>query len=411
MHVRDGLHQTLTSSSSWCNAVESHADQNMLDGESRFDLTFDPCNANINSLCPIKAKVPVRANGIIPVAQSDVANIPGTSHPVISSPSASPRPQVGPNVELDIALTIPDFEGQAILRIFANSTQTQIGCYSAVVTNGATFAHASAVGPILAVFTLVAIIASFVTAVYGEDVSTIRTHYAHSLSVAVVFAVWHHIFLTGALSLHWPSVLTAFWSNFAWAAGMIDNDSMQRSIDALLGEKQGNASMVGAAAVLGAAYFDDQSFFSPDVIYKDGGHKVSTRSLLHSSVGSPPLGSPRLAKRAVDSNATDGFTWYGKPVRPGLPLPGNYYGFPATLAQANIAISNAFMTAFLWLLIAVVCVVGAIVALKFTLELLSLTGPLAKDRLTLFRRRWARIAVMAASRTVGHRIIDNGPWF
>ena len=377
----------------------------MLDGESRFDLTFNPCNANINSLCPIKAKVPVRANGIIPVAQSDVANIPGTSHLIDLSPSASPPSTSRTNVELDIALTIPDFEGQAILRIFANSTQTQIGCYSAVVTNGVTFAHASAVGPVLAVFTLMAIIASFVTAVYGEDVATIRTHYAHSLSVAVVFAVWHHIFLTGALSLHWPSVLPAFWSNFAWAAGMIDSGSMQRSIDALLGSRQGNASMVGAAAVLGTAWFDDQSFFSPDVIYKEGGHKVSTRSILDSSIGLPSRGRLGLAKRGVDSNATDGFTWYGKPVRQGLPLPGNYYGFPATLAQANIAMSNAFMTAFLWLLIAVVCVVGAIVILKSTLELLSMTGLVAKDRLTLFRRRWTRITIMAASRTVGHRIV------
>lgn len=47
-------------------------------GESRFDLTFDPCSANIASLCPMKANVSIEANGIIPISQQDVANIPGT---------------------------------------------------------------------------------------------------------------------------------------------------------------------------------------------------------------------------------------------------------------------------------------------------------------------------------------------
>lgn len=47
-----------------------------VDGESRFDLTFNPCNANINSLCPMRGGVPIEANGIIPVAPVDVANIP-----------------------------------------------------------------------------------------------------------------------------------------------------------------------------------------------------------------------------------------------------------------------------------------------------------------------------------------------
>jgi len=45
-------------------------------GESRFDLTFNPCGANIDSLCPMNRSVPIEANGIIPVGQSDVQNVP-----------------------------------------------------------------------------------------------------------------------------------------------------------------------------------------------------------------------------------------------------------------------------------------------------------------------------------------------
>ena len=94
----------------------------------RFNLTFDPCRANIRSLCPLNSSLPIEANGIIPVSQSDVAGIPA------------------------IALSIPDFEGQAILRIFSNTTESQIGCVSAVITNGASFSHPAAVGSILGIF-------------------------------------------------------------------------------------------------------------------------------------------------------------------------------------------------------------------------------------------------------------------
>ena len=51
------------------------------DGESRFDLTFDPCSANIDNLCPMRADVPIEAHGEITVSAADVANIPGESPP------------------------------------------------------------------------------------------------------------------------------------------------------------------------------------------------------------------------------------------------------------------------------------------------------------------------------------------
>jgi hypothetical protein len=58
----------------------------LVDGEARFDLTFNPCNANIKSLCPMKAGEPIQANGIIPVAPADVAAIPRmATHPPLNS--------------------------------------------------------------------------------------------------------------------------------------------------------------------------------------------------------------------------------------------------------------------------------------------------------------------------------------
>lgn len=330
------------------------------------------------SLCPMNASIPIEANGIIPVSQSDVGGIP------------------------PLALSIPDFEGQAILRIFANSTRSEIGCYSAVVTNGATFSHPSAVGTVLGIFTIVALLSSFVTAIYGNNITTTRTHYAHSLSILVVFSVFHHIFFTGALSMNWPSVLVAFWSNYAWSAGMIYSKPMQNSINQLIGSNKGNTSIVGAASS-GSTAENLGGGYSISQIYKRSFSNIFQRDATKFSEALKMLRSTKverhLSKRAV-ANSTTGYSWYGSPVKPGLPLPGNFSGFPGTLAEENIPASNAFITGFLWLLILTVIVASAVVGLKWLLEGLVRIKLVKDDRLAYFRAHWTNFAGLAVLRTI-----------
>ena len=328
-----------------------------------------------NSLCPMNRSVPIQANGIIPVSQSDVAGIPS------------------------IALSIPDFEGQAILRIFGNSTETEIGCYSAVVTNGMTFSQSRSVGTVLGLFTLIALGASLATTIYGDHLATMRTHYAHSLSVFVVFAVFHHIFYTGALSMNWPSVLPAWWSNFAWSAGMIYSETMQNSINQFLGSNKGNTSSVGAAST-GASANNLGGGYQLSQIYKR-----STLNLFrHSNVESQSTIlrmrnlEKNIAARAV-ANASDGYSWYGHPVKPGLPIPGNYSGFAGTLSDVNIPASNAFMTGFLWLLILVVLILATIATIKWVIEGLSKIHLIRAQALAQFRTHWIAYMVQAVLRT------------
>ncbi|KAI4658031.1 uncharacterized protein J4E78_006421 [Alternaria triticimaculans] len=340
-------------------------------GESRFDLTFNPCDANILSACPVKAGVPIEAAGIIPINQDDVAGIP------------------------EIALSIPDFEGQAILRLFSNSTQNEapllcfanaIGCFAAQITNGFTFQQKSSVGTTLGLFTLIAVVSSFATAAYGSNIVDMRKHYAHSLSVSVVFAVWHHIFYSGALSVNWPSVLVAFWSNYAWAGGMIYSESMQNTINDFIGSNKGNTSHVGAAGTgesnphLGGGV-DIHQIYKRDAIPQDLKFQAA------------------LAKRhLVDVNS--GFKYYGLPVKPGLPLPGNYSGFAGTLATEHIPASNAFMTGLLWFLILIACGVVSVLSLKAVLEGLGSIRVVKKDRLAFFRSHYLAFALSTILRTI-----------
>jgi hypothetical protein len=343
-------------------------------GEQRFELTFNPCNANINSLCPLNSSVPIEASGIIPVAPSDVANIPS------------------------LAFHIPDFEGQAILRIFANSTESQIGCYSAVVTNGSSFSHPAAVGSVLGIFAAVALLCSVAVAIYGHNVAETRKHFAHSVSVFVVFSVFQHIFFTGALSMNWPSVLVAFWSNYAWASGMIYSEKMQNTINQFIGSNKGNISMVGSAPSgenqpgLGGGYQISQiyrrSLATPFQAFDGIGTTFRPRALEHA-----------LGRRDALVNSSTGFSWYGLPVKPGLPLPGNYSGFAGTLAQENIPASNAFLTGFLWLLILIVCTAAAMVALKWSMEALARVKVVKTDRFDHFRSHWIAFTAAAVLRT------------
>ncbi|CAK3898594.1 hypothetical protein DOTSEDRAFT_67549 [Lecanosticta acicola] len=363
-------------------------------GEDRFDLIFNPCNANIYSLCPINSSIPITAEGIIPVAPSDVANIP------------------------NIALSIPDFEGEAILRIFSNLTQQEIACYSAVVTNGATFSHPDGIGSVLGVFTFVALVASFATAIYGEAVPTMRLHYAHSLSVGVVFAVWQHIFFSGALSMNWPSVLVAWYSNFAWAAGMIYSSSMQKSINNLIGNNVGNTSQVGAAQA-GSANSGVGGGYDISAIYKrafGSGLKRGANRPLVRDIASEIYNRDaslvlkrdivqRTVERALQArdntivDASEGYHWYGQPVGKGFPLPGNYSGFAGTLAEENILASNAFMTGFLWFLILLVLMVASVIAFKWILEGMVRYKWAKEDRLKFFRDHWVGYTGVVALRT------------
>ncbi|KAK5079503.1 hypothetical protein LTR70_009462 [Exophiala xenobiotica] len=319
-------------------------------GENRFNMTFDPCFANIYSMCPINASVPIAGSGIIPIAPADVAGIP------------------------DIALSIPDFEGQAILRVFGNSTQSQIACYSAVLRNGNSFSHPAAVGGTVGFFVAIAFISSVATAVYGQGLQETRKHYAHSLSIFVVFSVLQHVFYTGALSTNFPSVLPAFWSNFAWASGMIHSASMQNAINEFVGNNRGNISSLGSAPT-GQSNVDLGGGYSLSSIYK------------------------RTVEKRALANSTSGFSWYGHSVEPGLPLPGNYSSFAGTLGELQIPASNAFLTGLLWLLILIAIMLGFVVVLKAALELLAAVKVMKTDRLAFFRRHWIYCAGIVVLRS------------
>ncbi|KHJ35867.1 putative transient receptor potential ion channel [Erysiphe necator] len=325
-------------------------------GQDRFNLVFNPCNANFASLCPLNISVPIRGQALIPVSRSDVANIP------------------------NIALNIPDFEGSAILRVFSNSSQTQIGCFSAVMRNGSSLSHPGFIGSFLVLFTIIGILVSFATAIWGEgDIPEMRAHYAHSLPVLVIFEVFQSIFFSGALSLDWPSILTAWWSNFALFSGMIYSSKVVNSLNNFIGIS-GNSSQVGGAGSI--------------ALNNNGGlqQQIYGRSLAMKA--RDLLVNINDIKKHIDKRATSNendprlYNWAGLPVSPGLPLPGNWSGFAGELSIVGLPAADAFLNGVIWLLIFNLILCASLITMKYALESLCSIKFIKNDCLSLFRSKW-----------------------
>lgn len=321
----------------------------------------------------MQSAIPIQANGAMPVGREEISEIP------------------------DIAYSIPDFEGQAILRVFSNTTRSQIGCYSAVVKNGATFSHPVAVGSVLGIFTAIALLSSVAVAMYGTNASSTRKHYAHSLSVFVVFSTLQHIYFTGALSMNWPSVLVAFWSNYAWSAGMIYNENMQNTINQFAGNNR-SIEMVGGTLAGSASEIIRGGYNASRIYNRDLSPQFPNQEILK-QWGLSKRAEALLRTRA-ETNASTSFPWYGSHVEPGLPLPGNYSGFSGTLSSEMIPASNAFMTAFLWLLILLAIIPASVIVLKWTIEGLCCVKIVKTERLDHLRDHWLRYTWVATTRTL-----------
>ncbi|ROW13768.1 hypothetical protein VPNG_03526 [Cytospora leucostoma] len=316
-------------------------------GENRFQMNFKPCSVNIYSMCPLQASVPVTAWAVFAVGPAQVGDIP------------------------QLAFTIPDFEGFVRMQMFSNTTGEELGCFQASLENGVTMGHPEVMSPVLAMIALVAVFASFATAAYGVSVPHMRTHYAHSISAMVVFETFQSMFFSGALSVNFPRVLVAWWSNFAWSAGQIYSHSMVRSVDSFAGVI-GNAGQVGGARAVVANNHDRNV---------DHAHQL------------------RRSQPYNASNPYD-YTWSGNPVTPGMQLPGTSSGFSGTLSALKIPAADAFTIGLVWLVVLLGLLVLGISSFKFSLEALVKMKRIKYDRMAYFRSHWRSYTAFAVLRTL-----------
>ncbi|KAG5929074.1 hypothetical protein E4U42_007224 [Claviceps africana] len=332
-------------------------------GENRFNMTYNPCKAGVHSLCPLTASVPITALAAFSISPNDVSGIPS------------------------IALGLPDLEGLARVQIFANSTQTQIGCFQASMTNGNSLSHPKAVGSCLGAMAFVAVLASYATAIYGLSIPHMRAHYAHSFSVLVVFETFQSIFFSGALSVNWPRVLPAWWSNFAWATGMFANGQIIRSVSSFTGNKVNITQVGGAGSIqINNGGGLSQKIYGRSILPRSilPGHGGSSTSL-NLFTGRAAAAAVAVAATANDGNTPPGYTWGGHPRTPGMPMPGTWPGFAGTLSFVDIPPAEAFTIYVIWLVVVLAAVALFMVTSKIALDLLIKMKWLKSDGFDYFR--------------------------
>lgn len=332
-------------------------------GRTRFNETLDPCKYNISSLCPLTAESAVQAFASIPISPTDIAGLPS------------------------IALGLPDLEGFARIQIFANSTESDIGCFQAVLTNGQTFSQPKIVGSLVGAFVFLAALASAATSIYGVQLPHVRVHYAHSFSVLVIFETFQSIYLSGALNLDWPSVLPGWWSNFAWTTGIFGSTAMIDGMADWVGIR-GNASQAGGAG---------------SVVINNGGGL--TQQIYRRAMGfASKLGeeSTHVLSRRTPYNASDpyDYAWGGNPARPGLPTPGDFRGFAGTLSMSNIPLKEAFVLGLIWVLVVLAFVVLCVSIAKLILSFCIKQKYIKADGFDYFRTNWITYLWKTMERTI-----------
>ncbi|PKS09354.1 hypothetical protein jhhlp_003968 [Lomentospora prolificans] len=321
-------------------------------GEQRFEMIFDPCLTQVYSMCPVDVATPITAWAQIPIPPIELDVIPS------------------------IAYGIPDFDGIARLQIFSNTSQTRIGCFQASLKNGHSLSHPIAIPIVLGFFTTLAILSSFVLAIYGSNIPQMRTHYAHAFSGLIVFEAFHSIFFSGAVSVRWPSVLPAWRSNFAWSAGLIYADKIVDGISSFAGIN-GNASEANTVgSVVSDGGFSQRLYgrsIAPGVQLTVEKSLAVARGLFRRQ--GPPF----------NSSNPDDYTWGGRPTRPGLPLPGSPSGFTGTLAILNIPPPDAFLSALIWFFIFLALILASMALVRYVLCRQAIQKRLEIEKLGYFR--------------------------
>jgi Transient receptor potential (TRP) ion channel/ML-like domain len=148
--------------------------------------------------------------------------------PILTACAGSTILPLPPTFRLEIpsiAYKIPDLEAFAQLNLTQTETGKTVACVQSTLSNGWS-THQPAVSSATAAFAVVALLSSFVHSFF--DLATSPSVFR----VWDIFYLFQHIATTGMLHLNYPTVYTAFTTNFAWSVGLFtDSSVLQRAIE------------------------------------------------------------------------------------------------------------------------------------------------------------------------------------
>jgi hypothetical protein len=292
---------------------------------------FDPCDGNtkVDQLCPVPAGT-FGAQGEQSIPEKFLSEIPS------------------------IAFTIPDIDSQAKMELKAKDGGQDLACITSEVSNGKTLSVKSAqyvaagiAGAALAVTGM----ASFAAAGQAGVPQS-------SPTFGDVIGWFQAMALNGMMSADVPNVYRSWSKNFAFSAGLISWDGMQRSIDSFREKTGGNLTQNNIDYLKNATLVDDNNAV------------IAKRTIL------------LFARDELNTNING----------EAQPAPDNEVlhkvkNMQRFIEEYQIPDGNAFMNVLLVFAIIVASITVAILLFKVILETWALFGSFPK-RLTSFRKRY-----------------------
>lgn len=167
-------------------------------GYNALKTNFNPCNLNLQGMCPMNIGQLNRQKFNIPVSQDVIKRIPG------------------------IFYGVPDLDG--LVRIYIKDTTTNISkaCVEAELSNGKTVDQ-KGVGWATAVVAGLALVASAVTSGLGHS-NTAAHVAANALSL---FGYFQAQALIGMTAVSLPPIVMSWTQNFQWTMGIIRVEFLQ----------------------------------------------------------------------------------------------------------------------------------------------------------------------------------------
>ncbi|BFZ64153.1 hypothetical protein YB2330_005292 [Saitoella coloradoensis] len=203
-------------------------------GETRWNISFDPCRVNIDGLCPLSTEE-FDAFGLLPITPSMAKQIPA------------------------IAFHIPDFDGMVTIKLYNNETNEEVACLTSTLSNGQTFKHGY-ISWILGILAVVACLSSFYSVVAEAsrplDAQAAAAH--SSPSAFTVFSFFQFIAFSGAVSVVYPVIFESWASNFAWSAGIIPAPGIVSAVQRFRNSTDGNYEGVYTGGVAKRAIYGQE---------------------------------------------------------------------------------------------------------------------------------------------------------
>lgn len=285
----------------------------------------------------------------------------------------------------DIAFQIPDIAALAKLELKSLETGDNVACIQSQVSNGKTtsvpavpFVAAGIAGAALLVTGASAVSAALGGGASAAGGAAAGPGGAPSPSFTEVFSWLQGLAMNGMLSVNYPPVYRSFTQNFAFSAGLVKWDALQRSIDSFRAATGGD---------LEASSVD--RLRNTTLVFADGTTAPGDASL--AGVKRAMEGFALLARRQIETTVGAAATGDSESDEMGV-IREAVTGIQAYVQQLSIPASDTFMTVLLVVAIAIAATAAGILLVKAILELWALFGSFPSALAGFRKHYWGSIA-------------------